>query len=110
MKCTVPEMTEVDSASQKVYPQKICYEFDSDGRHVSYILEADEILEAQGFKNKPLVGNFIIKKIGMNLSYMRFHGKGILKLDNKTEIIEREGSLIYEFMYPGENCRELMER
>lgn len=59
---------------------------------------------------KPLVGNLIIKKIGMNLSYMRFHGNGILKFNNGLEVIEREGSLIYEFMYPSENCKELMER
>lgn len=110
VKCTVPEMTEVDPASKKVYPKKICYEFDADGRHVSYVLESDQILEAQGFKNKPLVGNLIIKKIGMNLSYMRFHGKGTLKFNTGSEVIEREGSLIYEFMYPGENCKELMER
>ena len=109
VKCRIEEMTPTDPASKKQYPKVICYEFDSDGKHVTYKLESSEILEAKGFKNIPIIGNIIIKKIGMNLSYMRFHGKGTLSFQNGDEMVERSGSLIYEFMYPGDNCKKLME-
>lgn len=110
VKCVIPEMTPVDPASKKEYPKVICYEFEAEGKKVSYQLEGLETLEARGFKNKPLIGNIIIKKIGMNLSYMRFHGKGTLSFRNGDEMVERSGSLIYEFMYPGDNCKKLMEK
>lgn len=106
--CTVPEMTPVDKASGKEYPKIVCYEFDDGNAHVSYRLESKEILESQGFKSKPVIGKIIVKKLGMNLSYMRFLGDGSMTLTKDGETIQRSGELIYEFMYPGDNCREHM--
>lgn len=46
----------------------------------------------------------------MNLSYMRFSGKGSLVIESEKEKIKRSGELIYEFMYPGENAVHHMEK
>lgn len=108
--CTVPEMEDTDPVCGKQYPKTICYEFSAGGKKVTYKLDSSYALESQGFKNKPIVGKLIIKKLGMNLSYKRFLGRGSFTLNDGNETISRTGELIYEFMYPGDNCKERMEK
>ncbi|MGN0343717.1 MAG: lipocalin-like domain-containing protein [Lachnospiraceae bacterium] len=107
--CHVLDETDVDKASGKIYPKTIEYEFHDGDKQVRYRLEGKKILRAQGFKNKPIIGHMIIKKLGMNMSYMRFGGEGSFSFYDGKKEIERRGELIYEFMYPGENAVKYME-
>ena len=108
--CRIPEMTPTDKASGKEYPKVLEYEFESDGKRVSYTLEIEKRLQSGGFRGIPLVGGLLARYVGADVAYMRVSGRGTMVMSGVAEEpIERSGELIYEFMYPGSDCKAHME-
>lgn len=110
VKCTVGEFYVDEKASGKDYPKILHYEMQHGDIHLTYDLESEAILEAQGMKNVPFPVRMISRKYGMeDLSYSRYSGKGALVMEESGERVERSGELIYEFMFPGKTCKEYLE-
>lgn len=106
VKCLVPsEYT--DEASGKVYPGEIRYTFENKEKTVDYSLKMDEIIENNGRKNLSAVRRAVTRLAGIDPAYTRYYGEGDLVLTDKDtgEKTERNGKLIYEFMYPGETFK-----
>lgn len=99
-----------DDASGKEYPAGVSYEFRDGSKVLTYQLTRQKVLEAQGLNNIPFVVKLMAKKMKLDVAYSRFFGHGVMKFSHDGRVDTRTGDLIYEFMYPGNNCRELMER
>lgn len=91
-----------DELSGKMYPSKVKYIFEKDGKTLEYDLSSKKVLEdtfAYGSVPEPLRKEYDAHKIKM--SYIRFLGDGKMTLTCGAEKVERNEELIYEFMYPG---------
>ena len=109
VKCTVSGFYQ-DELSGKDYPKALRYELESDGKQVTYSLAEEEILDAQGIKKIPFIFKQVARHNGVgNLSYSRYYGTGTLRIDDGDQVVERQGKLIYEFMFPGESCRQVLD-
>ena len=105
VQCDILESYTDDVASGKVHPCRFRYTFEQGDQKLTYTLESKKIIEAQGFKNQPLRMRIIAKKLtGTNLSYSRYLGLGSLVWQRNGETIERSHELIYEIMFPGDEC------
>jgi hypothetical protein len=112
-----------DPGSGKVYPKDSRFVFDNVMGHAEYTLRQDSIIENMDMRTKagaqlrakvgktlakwmtPLLAKSAARKMaakGLAPSYARYSGRGDLKLTPVAgPTVERTGSLIYEFMYPG---------
>jgi hypothetical protein len=117
-----------DPSNGKVYPKDSRYVFDNEMGHAEYTLREESVIESMDVRNAvagklksklgktlakwvtPLLVKWSSRKMaakGLNPSYARYSGHGELKLTPaEGQPVEREGSLIYEFMYPGLSYRE----
>ena len=98
----------LDDASGKEYPSKIHYEFTNEGAKVIYDLEAVDTLEKKGMKTMALPMKMAMKAMGIQPSYSRYVANGNLQLTTEKDNLHREGQLIYEIMFPGTSCVEMM--
>lgn len=109
-KCTVDEFYTDEELSGKDYPKSLRYEMTNGDKKVTYSLQMEEVLEAQGLKSIPFLFRQFAKKKGVgSMSYSRYYGQGSLRFENGGETIDRSGNLIYEFMFPGDSCREVLD-
>ena len=104
VQCEVMD-TYYDDVSEKTYPGTIHYVFENADKIADYTLEKGEIIENNGKNNLPRAAKMLCKAMGIDASYTRYSGTGTLVLTDKNsgEKMERTGSLIYEFMYPGQS-------
>lgn len=109
VKCKILDTYVDEKASGKTYPKKISYIFTDGNKKAVYTLTGDTVLEAQGFAKAALPLKLVTKLMKMDrMAYTRYAGQGALMLTAGKEVVERSGSLIYEIMYPGEDCAEHM--
>lgn len=92
-----------DDVSEKIYPKKIHYVFENGGKKADYTLQVGKIIENDGKNNLPLAIKLATRAMKMESSYTRYSGTGSLILTEGDQKVERSGSLIYEFMYPGKS-------
>ncbi|MDO4284345.1 MAG: lipocalin-like domain-containing protein [Eubacteriales bacterium] len=92
-----------DDVSEKTYPGAIHYVFENNGKKADYTLRMQKIIENNGKNNLPLPQKLLMKTLGIDGSYTRYEAVGSLVLTDGAQKIEREGTLIYEFMYPGKS-------
>ena len=90
-----------DEVSEKTYPKDIRYVFERDGKRAEYTLNMRSVIENNGKNNLPFAQRMIAKTLKVNASYTRYDGVGTLTLRDGDATLQRSGSLIYEFMYPG---------
>lgn len=94
-----------DKASDKTYPKAFHYIFENDGKRLDYTLEMKEILECNGKHNLPLMKRCLTSIAGIDPAYTRYAAAGSFVLIDGNKKIERQGNLIYEFMYPGKTFK-----
>jgi hypothetical protein len=117
-----------DPSSGKVYPKDSRYIFDNEMGRAEYTLRQESVIESMDIRSavggqlKAKLGEtparwltpFLVKSAsrkmaakGLNPSYARYSGHGELLLTPaKGQATEREGTLIYEFMYPGMSYKD----
>ena len=97
-----------DEKSGKYYPKSTRYIFSDGQKQVEYTVTEDKVLENTVPANDmPLPVKLMFKTLGLHPSYSRYQATGKMKIsENGKEPIEREGQLIYEFMYPGKSYKE----
>ena len=99
-----------EELSGKLYPKKIRYRFHDGDRHADYTIELLEELETREPTKqlaKPL--QLLLKLKGLHPSTSRNYAKGSLSYYDGKELTQREGHLIYEFVYMGQTVKEKME-
>lgn len=94
----------------KYYPKHVKYTFEHDGKHVEYSLKVkDEIDIKNIYEAGGETGKAMFDKFDLQPTYTRYEGAGELKINDSGTLIEREGNLIYEFVYCGKSYRNLKE-
>lgn len=56
----------------------------------------------------PLPMKLLMKTMGIDASYSRYFANGTLELKASNADIKDSGDLIYEIMFPGKTCIEMM--
>ncbi|MDO4554512.1 MAG: hypothetical protein Q4B70_05125 [Lachnospiraceae bacterium] len=74
---------------------------------MEYTVTEDKILENTVPANDmPMPVRLLIKSLGLQPSYSRYQATGKLVMSEAgKELVNREGQLIYEFMYPSKSFK-----
>ncbi len=108
--CEVLDEYRDEIASGKTYPKKLHYTFENNGKKLDYTLAEKTIIETKGSKNVPLPMKLALKIMGIDPSYTRYLASGDMELSDENGELRRSGELIYEFMFPGQEYKELITR
>lgn len=99
-----------EEVSGKTYPKAIEYTFCDSERSAVYTISLLRELESRDPTNAlPAPARALLKLKRMHPSTTRNFAQGRLVLNDGGQIVEREGTMIYEFVYMGTTVREKME-
>lgn len=100
-----------EKLSGKMYPKVIEYTFRDGEKTVKYTIEQAYELEARDpTSNLPAPARAVLKLKGLHPSTSRNFATGKLEYSDGTEVVKREGDMIYEFVYMGLTVKEKMEK
>ncbi|WP_277294901.1 hypothetical protein [Streptococcus hyointestinalis] len=94
----------------KMYPKEIAYTFRDGDKTAHYTIRQIEDLESRdGTAGLAAPIKAMLKLKGLHPSTSRNYARGKLTLLDGDKIIERQGHMIYEFVYMGETVKDKME-
>lgn len=100
----------LEKVSGKMYPKVIEYKFRQGNKSMKYTISQIEELEARdAVAGLPKVMKVLLKMKGMHPSTSRNFAIGKMIYTDGVETVEREGEMIYEFVYMGLTVKEQME-
>lgn len=86
----------------KTCPSRVRHQFNHGDTHVDYTISMRELIDSiDAFDILPEPARQAQVRAGMHTTYQRYQAIGGLRLTIAGETVQRSGSLIHEFMYPG---------
>ncbi|CEO06759.1 lipocalin-like domain-containing protein [Paraclostridium sordellii] len=99
-----------EKISGKMYPKIVEYEFKDGNKSMTYTISQIEELEARdGLASLPKIMKPILRMKGLHPSTSRNFATGKMVYRDGVETVEREGEMIYEFVYMGLTVKDQME-
>lgn len=100
----------VQKGVNKSYPAVSKYTFDDNGKKIEYTLTVQNELSMQDlYSNAPEPARKQFDQMNIQPTYAREAAMGHLVFEKEGQLIDRQGDMIYEFVYVGKEYRKFME-